>query len=591
MTGDDSRHPAGDGPAPMILEELHVRDLALIEEAWLELGPGMTVLTGETGAGKTVLVGALKLLLGERADATLVRAGAAEALVEGRFGGAGEGAGGAGAGEGAGAGDPIERTARRRVSADGRSRCYLDGEMATVGALADELGPLVDLHGQHDHQELLRVASHAELLDRFAGAAPLLAVYRAAFRAHTEAAAALARLQAALGDRERRVFALQALVDEIDRVAPEMGEDDAIAARLPRLRHGEKLAAASSAAYRAITDEAGAAERLGEAAGALARVAGIDPVLDGIAEHVADLDERLGAAAAQLRDYGEGVDYDPVALEEAEARAAALAVLKRSHGPALSDVIEAREAAATELEQLGEGDAGLTAARAGVAGADATLVTAADALSAARAAASASFEERLADAARDLAMPHARFEASRAALPRESWTADGPERVEFLYAPATGEPARPLARIASGGEVSRVMLALKSVLGDADTVPVLVFDEIDAGIGGATALAVGRRLRNLAAGRQVLVVTHLAQVAAFADAQLVVEKSEDGGRVHTAVHTVTGDDRIAEIARMLSGSTSETSLAHARELLGSAAGGTGATTAPVTAAGPGPAAV
>ncbi len=554
----------------MMLEELHVRDLALIEEAWLELGPGMTVLTGETGAGKTVLVGALKLLLGDRADATLVRAGATEALVEGRFGGAalaGVNADANGADGGTGDGAAPERTARRRVSADGRSRCYLDGEMATVGTLADELGPLVDLHGQHDHQELLRVATHAGLLDRFAGAAPLLEAYRAAFRVHAEAAAALARLQAALGDRERRVEALQALVDEIDRVAPEPGEDEAIAARLPRLRHGEKLAAASSAAHRSISEDEGAADRLADALSALTRVHGIDPVLDEMTTALGSVDAALGTAVIRLRDYGEGVDYDPVALEEAEARSAALSVLKRSHGPSLDDVIAAREDAAAELETLGAGEAGLSAARSAVVEADGALTAAATALSSARAAASASFEERLAEAARDLAMPHARFVASLTQLPRESWTADGPEKVEFLYAPASGEPARQLARIASGGEVSRVMLALKSVLGAADTVPVLVFDEIDAGIGGATALAVGRRLKSLAQRRQVLVITHLAQVAAFADAQLVVEKSEEAGRVHTSVHTVTGDDRVAEIARMLAGSASAASLAHARELL------------------------
>lgn len=533
-----------------MLEELHVRDLALIEEAWLELGPGMTALTGETGAGKTVLVGALKLLLGERADAGNVRSGAAEALVEGRFV----------LGE-------TERTARRRISADGRSRCYLDGEMSTVGALADELGPLVDLHGQHDHQELLRVPSHAGLLDRFAGAAEALDAYRAAFRANKDAADALARLQAALGDRDRRLEALRVVLDDIDRVAPTPGEDEELAARLPRLRHGEKLAAASAAAHRALTEEGAATDRVAEALQALSRVTGIDPVLDAHADELTDLDERLHALAARLRDYGEGVDYDAVALEQAEARGAALAVLKRSYGPLLSDVIAAREAAADEIDVLGAGEAGVEAARAELDATEAALAEAAAHLSALREAASAEFETRLAAAAADLAMPTARFEVSRTVLPREGWTADGPERVEFLYAPAAGEPARPLARIASGGEVSRVMLALKSVLGAADTVPVLVFDEIDAGIGGATALAVGERLRSLSAGRQVLVITHLAQVAAYADAHLVVEKSETAGRVTTSVRAVESAERVSEIARMLSGSDTEASLTHARELL------------------------
>lgn len=535
-----------------MLEELHVRDLALIEDTWLELGAGMTVLTGETGAGKTVLVGALKLLLGDRADATLVRTGADEAVVEGRFVAGG-----------------VERTARRRVSADGRSRCYLDGEMATVGGLAEALGPLVDLHGQHDHQELLRTGSHAALLDRFAASEPQLAAYRDAFRAHADAASELARLTVAMGDRERRLVTLESTLAEIDRVAPEAGEDEAISARLPRLRHGERLAGASSTAYRALTEEGAAADRLGEALQALQRVSGIDPALDAMATELSDLDTRVGQLAGSVRDYGEAVEYDPAALEEAEARLAALAALKRSWGPALDDVISARATAEEELATLDAGEAGLERVREGVAAADEVLGAAAVALADARERACPLFVSRLADASRDLAMPSARFEVSRTPLERGAWTADGPERLEFLYAPGPGETPRPLARIASGGEVSRVMLALKSVLGHADTVPVLVFDEIDAGIGGATALAVGRRLKSLAAGRQVLVITHLAQVAAFADAHLVVEKVVADGRARTNVRAATGEERVVELARMLSGSATATSLAHARELLAS----------------------
>jgi DNA repair protein RecN (Recombination protein N) len=535
-----------------VLEELHVKDLALIEETWLELGPGMTVLTGETGAGKTVLVGALKLLLGERADATLVRSGADEALVEGRF-----------------VADGVEHAARRRVSADGRSRCYLDGEMATVGGLAEALGPLVDLHGQHDHQELLRTATHASLLDRFASSEPLVESYREAFRAHAAAAAELSRVSAAMGDRERRLAALEAMLSDIERVAPEPGEDEAIMARLPRLRHGERLAGASSVAYRALTGEGAASDRLGEALTALQRVAGIDPALDVMAESLADLDARLGEAAADVRDYGEAVEYDPSVLEDAEARLAALTALKRNWGPTLDDVLAARATAEDEAGALGAGEAGLERVRRAVAAADVALRDAAAALIAARERACPVFETRLTEASRDLAMPSARFEVSRTPLERGAWASEGPEHVEFLYAPGPGETPRPLARIASGGEVSRVMLALKSVLGHADTVPVLVFDEIDAGIGGATALAVGRRLRSLSDGRQVLVVTHLAQVAAFADAHLVVEKAIEDGRARTGVRAVAGEERIGELARMLSGSETDTSLAHARELLSS----------------------
>ena len=535
-----------------MLEELHVKDLALIEEVWLELGPGMTVLSGETGAGKTVLVGALKLLLGDRADATLVRSGADEAVVEGRF-----------------AIDGVEHAARRRVSADGRSRCYLDGEMATVGGLGETLGPLVDLHGQHDHQELLRVATHAALLDRFAGAGPLALAYREAYRDHAKAAEELARVMSAMGDREARLASLAATISDIDRVGPELGEDDALADRLPRLRHGERLTEAASAAHRALAGEAGATERMSEALTALRRVEGVDQVLDAMAERARELDAGLSRLTHDVRAYGEDMEYDPAALEAAEGRLAALTVLKRNWGPTLADVLTARALAEEEAATLSAGEAGIDRVRQAVAEADAALGHAAEALSAARDTAVPLFESGLTEASTDLAMPSARFVVSRIPLERGSWIAEGPERVEFLYVSGPGETPRPLTRVASGGEVSRVMLALKSVLGHADTVPVLVFDEIDAGIGGATALAVGRRLKSLAEGRQVLVITHLAQVAAFADAHLVVVKVAEGGRDNTRVHPVAGEKRIGELARMLSGSDTETSLAHARELLDS----------------------
>jgi DNA repair protein RecN (Recombination protein N) len=535
-----------------VLEELHVRDLALIDEAWLELGPGLNVLTGETGAGKTVLVEALKLLLGERADAGLVRAGATEALVEGRF-----------------VVDGDERLVRRRVSAEGRSRCYLDGQLATVGELAATLGGAVDLLGQHDHQRLLSSSNHAAYLDRFAGPPALeaLAAYAEARAAHSDAVAARDALAEAMQDRDRREDLLRYQAEEIGQLAPKPGEDDEIEARLPRLRHGERLAEASARAHAALRGDEAACDLMGEARQALASVDGLDPALDALAV-------RLDAALAEtedvgtaVRDYGEGIDYDPAALNDAEARLAALTTLKRKYGPALPDVIASGEEARRQLAALESGEAGLTAAEAAVEQAATALRVAGDALSSVRAEAAPRFETRLAEAAADLAMPAARFAVAAEPLPFESWTAAGPQRVEFLFASSAGDPPRPLTRIASGGEVSRVMLALKGVLGGADDVPVLVFDEVDAGIGGATALAVGRRLAELAQAHQVLVITHLAQVAAFADRHLVVMKEEADGRAVTRVRTVEADDRVAEVARMLSGGDSETSLAHARELM------------------------
>ncbi len=534
-----------------MLEELHVRDLALIDEVWLELGPGLTVLTGETGAGKTVLVEALKLLLGDRADSAMVRAGAAEALVEGRFSNGGR-----------------ERLVRRRVTSEGRSRCYLDGEIASVGDLAEALGPLVDLHGQHDHQALLSVANHSGYLDRFASrqAATALTAYRAAREACHEAVQARDALAGALEDRDLRAQALRLTVDEIARVGPRSGEDAELEERLPRLRHGERLAEAAARAFAALKGEDAACDRIAEALSALAGVKGFDPSLDALAARLEAVSGEADEVGVRLRDRGEAVEYDAAALNDAEARAAALASLKKSYGPTLDDAIAARERAEAELESLASGEAGLVAAEARVEEAESALRESAAALSQVRTAAAPELERGLAGAAADLAMPKARFAVSLTDLPFEQWTDGGPQRVEFLFAASAEEP-RPLARIASGGEVSRVMLALKGVLGAADDVPVLVFDEIDAGIGGATALAVGRRLAQVARRHQVLVVTHLAQVAAFADRHRVVSKEESDGRTVTRVRSVESEERVAEIARMLAGSASEAGLAHARELM------------------------
>jgi DNA repair protein RecN (Recombination protein N) len=536
-----------------MLEELHVRDLALIDEVWLELGPGLTVLTGETGAGKTVLVEALKLLLGDRADSTMVRSGTSEAVVEGRFAIEGE-----------------ERLVRRRVTAEGRSRCYLDGGIASVGELAEALGPLVDLHGQHDHQALLAVANHAAYLDRAAGqgASAALGAYREARRVHLAAVAARDDLAAALQDRDRRAELLRLTADEIERATLRAGEDEELEGRLPRLRHGERLAEAASRAFSELRGEEAACDRMAEARAALGGVEGLDPVLDALIGRLDSVSEEADELGVLLRDYGEAVDYDPAALNDAEARLAALAALKKKYGPTLADVIAAGERAHADLEALESGETGLASAEERVAETEAALREAAGRLAELRAAAVPALERGLAEAAADLAMPKARFAVSLSDLPFEHWTDGGPQKVEFMFS-SSGEQPRPLARIASGGEVSRVMLALKGVLGSADDVPVLVFDEVDAGVGGATALAVGRRLAQLARGHQVLVVTHLAQVAAFADHHLVVAKEERDGRTVTVVCPVDADDRVAEVARMLAGSASDAGLAHARELMSS----------------------
>ncbi|MCL2503531.1 MAG: DNA repair protein RecN [Coriobacteriia bacterium] len=572
-----------------MLTELHVRDLALIEEVWLGFGSGMTVLTGETGAGKTVLVGALKLLLGERGDSTLVRAGAKEALVEGAFSVVGADAS-SGAGTTDGAGDTgdvsdadttadtpddagttadIEMLVSRRLGADSRSRCRIDGGLANVGALAERVGPLVDLHGQHDHQALLKPALHAGYLDRWAGerVETALHTYRQAFYAHRAAAAAykkaLAHAESAVRDEERMRFALV----EIDAVAPQLGEDELLSARLSVLQHAEKLSQACSEASSALRGEAGAFDKVAKAAGALARVAGVDPGLDGLAERLAEAETLVDDIGTALRTYRDGIDHDPHALDEAFSRLSALSGLKKKFGPSLEQVLSVRDEARAALDDSAASDEALAASRAAETAAASALKEAGEALSHERRQAVTGFTRDLAEAARRLAMGGASFDVCFAELPFSAWTANGPDNAEFMYSAAAGQPFRPLSRIASGGEISRVMLALKTVLGRADRVETLVFDEVDSGIGGQTALAVGRELKRLACTHQVIVVTHLAQVAAFADAHLVVEKAGPDGAVRTTVRMAEGEERAAEIARMLAGEVSQVSMAHAHELL------------------------
>lgn len=545
-----------------MLEELHVRDLALIEDVWLEFGVGMTVLTGETGAGKTALLGALKLLLGERADSGSVRAGAQEALVEGRFTASGE-----------------EVIARRRLGVDGRSRCTLDSGMATVGALAERLGPLVDLHGQHEHQALLVPGTHVGYLDRWAGsdAEQALAAYREAHTAYREATAELSRVVRLVDEAAKNADYLRFVVDEVSRVEPLLGEDELLEARMPSLKHAEQLSAAANDAVASLRGDGGVTDLIGSAEAVLGKVHGVDPALDAIAERLKEVEAVADDIGTALRLYRDSVEHDPRALDEVMARLGLLGGLKRKYGPTLEDVIEKRDEAASALAASEDGEGAVRDATEAVNSAESTLKRAADRLAAVRAAAAPGFVEALAAAAADLAMGGAVFQVGVEALPFDSWTTDGAERIEFLYSATKVSPARPLAKIASGGEISRVMLALKSVLGEADSVETLVFDEVDAGIGGATAHAIGRRLAELARTHQVIVVTHLAQVAAYADAQLVVSRDSASEGSSTSVVSVAGEDRVLELARMLSGNDSVASVAHARELLESARG-------PVTAA-------
>ena len=538
-----------------MIDELHATDVALIRDASLAFSPGLTVLTGETGAGKTALLSALKLVVGERADATYVRDGAPGLVVEGRFFLPG--------------GDEDGTVVRRRLSADGRGRVEVDGRMASVKELAEVVGASVDLCGQHEHQRLLSVATHVGMLDAWAGGEVegALAAYREALEAAHEARAELRRVVEASRTSAAQLDEAEFALRKIDEVNPREGELEELEQTLPVAEHAEALIMASEGAREALAGDDGAADALSSAVRALRDASRHDRRLATIADRLEGTLIDVEDVASELRDYRDDVEFDPEELDRMQTRLSQLQGLLRAFGPRMADVLARRAKAAEVVEAASDGGVRERQARRSLARAEAALAERADALDAARAGVAPRLAAEVTHQMARLEMGSASVEFSSERLPREQWSATGPSRVELLYRPGSGLTARPLRRIASGGEVSRVMLAAKVVLGEADDVETLVFDEVDAGVGGATAVALAEVLADLASTHQVIVVTHLAQVAVRAGLHYVVEKSDDR-EPETRLREVTGEDRVREVARMLSGDASAASLAHAREMLG-----------------------
>lgn len=538
-----------------MIDELHATDVALIRDATIRPAAGLTVLTGETGAGKSALLSSVKLLMGERADAGAVREGADALVVEGRLFVRG--------------GDPDGMVVRRRVSADGRGRVSIDGHMASVRELAQGVGTSIDLCGQHEHQRLLQQGSHVDLLDAWAAERiePVLASYRSALEGAKVAARELKRVQQMSQATAERVDEAEFILRRIDEVNPVEGELEDIEEVLPRAEHAEALLRATESAREALAGEDGAQDLIVEALDELRDVQRYDRALADMASSLESALIDIEDAAAELRRYRDTVDFDPDQLEELQKRMAQLRGLMRSYGPSISDVLARREQAAELVSAARNGDELVRKARHARDVAEAKLAKAADALDAVRAQVAPELAHAVTDQMALLQMGTAQLEVALERLPRTQWTAAGPSRVELLYRPAAGLTARPLRRIASGGEVSRVMLACKVVLGDADATETLVFDEVDAGVGGATAVALASVLARLAQTHQVIVVTHLAQVAVRGDVHYLVQKSDDKDVPQTTIEPIEGEARVAEIARMLSGDESAASLAHARQML------------------------
>lgn len=548
-----------------MLVELRIQDFAVVEQIAIEFGPGLNVLSGETGAGKSIIVDALSAAAGARANSEVVRTGAVAARVEARF--APSAAPGAGRWLRAQGLADDELVVAREIAADGRSRAWINGRPVTVGMLRELGEHLVEVIGQHEGTRLLRPATHLELLDAFAGA-PALALRdevaagvarRAALLAEREALAAGER------DRQRRVELLRHQVAEIDAARLRAGEEAELQARRARLVHAGRLAGAAAAAYAALyeRDDGAAVDRLGQARAALREAAGLDPALSAAAEQVDALADALAEVARVLAAYRDRIEAQPDELEATEERLAQLAALRRKYGGTLEEVAAARDAAAAELARLEGSDERLAAIAGELAELEHTLAAQCARLAALREAAARRLEAGVGRELEALELRRARFtvaltrEADAAGLviggERVAVRPSGVDRAEFLFAPNPGEEARPLAKIASGGELARVALAVRHVLAAAGEVPVMVCDEVDAGIGARTAGAVGALLTGAAQGRQVLCVTHLAQIASLADRHFWVAKDVVRGRTQVRVRPLDGRERVEEIARMISG--------------------------------------
>lgn len=546
-----------------MLRKLTVKNFAVAEKVELELGPGFTALTGETGAGKSILLEALGFLLGGRGSASWLRAGAERLEVEGLLDAADlppalrEKHGGS---------DPV--LVRRELDATGRTRASIGGQPAPAASLAALGERLADFHGQHENQALLRPAVQLELLDRYGGLEAEREALAAAFALWSGLKARLEAADMSEEERSRRAELVRFQLEDIDGVKPRPGEEEELEERLPRLRNAEKLRNWADQAYALLYAEEGAAlSRLAKAERALSELARLDPSAESLRAELESARLAAESVAREAGAYRDGVSADPAALDALLSRQEALARLKKKHGITVADVLAARERLAAELDALENADERLEETKRELAKSERALAKLCDAMHDARAKAAKKLEAAALKELRVLGLPHASFTCS-VEMEEGHWGATGADTASFLLAPNPGEPPRPIKTAASGGELSRVMLALKTAFAKADRTPLLVFDEVDSGVGGEVARAVGERLAALSKGRQVLCVTHLPQVACFAKRHLHAAKDVGGGRTRLSVVLLDGAKRLETVAAMLGGrGATAASRKHAQELL------------------------
>ncbi|GIV09692.1 MAG: DNA repair protein RecN [Fimbriimonadales bacterium] len=550
-----------------MLHALHIENWAIIDRLEVRFAAGLNALTGETGAGKSILMDALNLALGERADPTMIRTGAERLRVSAVF---------------ELPHDPdlhallselgVEPEAgmlylNREVQVGGRSIARINGQPTPLSILKTIGERLVDLHGQHEHQSLLKPSSHLEFLDRWLGdpALQLREQVRQAVQALRRAERELQSLTEREREREQMLDLYRFQVDEIRNAALQVGEDEQLETEQRRLTHAEKLIALAGGVYDALMQENGAYDQAALARRSLTEIARIDPSAREWGDMLEGALAQIEEVARSLRAYAETIEYDPARLEAVIARLELIQRLKRKYGDTIAAILAYADDAEGKLHALETQSERRDALETQLAALHTQVSALCEPLTTLRRAGAEQFAQTVQAHLHDLAMARAQFQVAVRPKPID---ATGADSVEFLFSANPGEPPRPLNKIASGGEMSRVMLALKTALANAAPVPTLVFDEIDAGIGGRTAHTVGEKLSQLAQHCQILCITHLPQIASRATSHLLIEKQTDGDTTRVQIHTLVGEARVQEIARMLAGEPTETALQHARELLG-----------------------
>ncbi len=562
-----------------MLRYLRIRNLAVIDDLSLEFEPGLNIITGDTGAGKSILIDAVGMMVGARGSADMIRSGADQARITAQFdlNGQREKA------------DTVaelgvdltggELVVQRILSRTGRGRITVNGDPVTVGLLKRMWQNRIDIHGQQEHHSLLNREHHIELLDAFGKLEPLLRRYGEVYQRLIDARGRLDRLESEAAERARKIDFLQYQIGEIDGVKPLPGEEKTLAREAQVLRHAEQLSTLAREGYAILYEsEDSLSDRIGGIEGRMKELSRLDPRTEEMARAGEELKYRIEDLAHALRDYASGIEPDPERLAVIEDRLDRIRALQRKYGPTCEEILRFRDKAVNELEQLSGQEEDRDRLRDAFQSACAEAGRLADELSLARKKAARSMEQVLEQELSGLAMSGTRFEILVRPLSPEAGRIVGEEgrvfsprgwdRVEFRVSPNPGEDPKSLNRIASGGELSRIMLALKAVLASVDRVGILIFDEIDTGIGGGTAEVLGRRLRFVAEGRQVICVTHLPQVASQGQTHTHVAKEVVGGRTRVTARSLSGRNRVREIARMLGGvEITPTTLRHAEEML------------------------